>query len=78
MMSYDECKTLAEERAKERTLEINRAYKLGFGFVFDNKDIESVGTFPLVVDRKSGELSGLWAYLEKNKLSMDDMKEIKY
>ena len=76
MKTYEECKEIAIERAKAFNAQIDKAYKLGDSFVFDNSEEEYIGVLPMVVEAESGAIKGLWVYLNEKDLSMDDMTEI--
>ena len=78
MLSYEECKKAAMEKAKEYNIALDTAYSIGRDFAFESKKKECVGILPVVVSRKSGKTYGLWPYLNKFNLSMDDMKEIDF
>ena len=74
MLSFDECKAIAEEKAKEYGAEITAAYKIGNDFAFDTAE-KWVGVFPFTVDSETGEICGLWEYLCRTGKTMDDMQE---
>lgn len=74
MLTFDECKVIAERHAQEYGTKIEKAYKIGNGFAFDTPE-QFTGVFPFVVDAETETSSGLWEYLVKNNLSMDDMQE---
>ena len=76
MKNYEECKEIALERAKDFNVTIDKAYKLGNGFVFDNSQEEFIGILPMVIDTSSGVAVDLWLYLNQTGLTMDDMTEI--
>lgn len=78
MMNYEECKAIAENRAKSYDININAAYQLGENYVFDNTEEEYIGVLPMVVDVNTGEIKGLWRYLNEVNLTMDDMQEIEF
>ena len=75
MLTFDECKAIADNRAQEYGTEITKAYKIGKDFAFDT-DEQFTGVFPFVVVAESGTASGLWEYLVENNLTMDDMQEV--
>ena len=75
MLSYDECKQMAEEKAESYGLKITKAYRLGDAFVFDT-DIECEGIMPVVIDPETEKTTGLWRYINDKDLEMGDMKEI--
>lgn len=74
MLSFDECKAIADNRAQEYGAEIAKAYSIGNDFAFDT-DEQFIGVFPLVVESKTGKACGMWEYLVKHNLTMDDMQE---
>ena len=76
MMNYQECREIAENRLNDSNIIINRAYRLGEDFVFDNKDEEYIGKLPVVVRSINGECLPLWHYLNEFDMYMDDMIEI--
>lgn len=78
MMNYEECKAIAENRAKSYDINLNAAYQLGGNYVFDNTEEEYIGVLPMVVDVNTGEIKGLWRYLNEVNLTMDDMQEIEF
>lgn len=78
MLEYQECKRIAQERAAAFGADIDKAYKLGGNYVFDSTQEEFAGIIPLVVDANSGEIQGLWHYLNEADLTMDDMQEIDF
>ncbi len=75
MLTYSECKEIALSKAQEFGIELDKAYILGKGFVFESSKEECVGLFPIVVKKSDGECTGLWSYINKNNLSMDNMRE---
>lgn len=75
MLTFDECKAIADSRAQEYGTEITKAYKIGKDFAFDT-DEQFSGVFPFVVVAETGAESGLWGYLVENNLTMDDMQEV--
>lgn len=75
MLSFDECKAIAENRAQEYGAEITKAYTIGSDFAFDTEE-RFAGVFPVVVVAESGTVSGLWEYLVENNLTMDDMQDV--
>ena len=74
MLSYEECRKIAERKAAQYNVNISKAYTLGDAYVFET-DVEFTGAFPLVVD-KNGATYGLWHYLNEKDLTMDDMSEL--
>ena len=74
MLTYEECKRIAVNRAKGYDLTINKAYKLNGAYVFDS-NVELMGILPIVVDTE-GNTKGIWAYINEHDLTMDDMEEI--
>lgn len=78
MKNYEECRDIAEKRAKAFGATTNKAYKLGNDYVFENADEEFIGVLPMVVSTETGDTSGLWQYLNANDMTMDDMQEIDY
>lgn len=75
MLTYEKCKEIASNRAADYGTEITKSYTIGSDFVFD-ADEQYPGVFPFVVCADSGEISGLWPYLIKKDMTMDDMQEI--
>lgn len=78
MKTYEECKEIAVERASAFDVAVDKAYKLGENYVFDSSTTQCVGVLPMVVDTENGNICGLWHYLNKAELSMDDMQEIEF
>ena len=76
MLNYEECRERAINKANRYNTVIDKAYKLGESYVFDNSKEEFVGVLPVVVNPNNGEVSGLWNYLNEADLTMDDMQEI--
>lgn len=75
MLNFDECKAIAEKRAEEYGTEIAKSYEIGNDFVFDVSE-QFTGVFPVVIDAETGDIFGLWEYLVKCNLTMDDMRDI--
>ena len=78
MKSYQECREIAENRLNDSKIIINRAYRLGEDYVFDNKDEEYIGKLPVVVRSFNGDCWSLWQYLNEFDMYMDDMIEIEF
>lgn len=78
MLNYGECKVKAEERAAAFNATIDKAYKIGSDYVFENSKEEYIGVLPLVVDTETGAIKGLWQYLLDKDMTMDDMTEIEF
>ena len=76
MLSYEECKRIAFEKAKTHNIELKNAYKIADDYVFDNEEKEIVGIIPFAVESESGNCRGLWNYLNAKDKSMDDIIEI--
>ena len=51
---------------------IDKAYLINGDYAFDTKE-EFIGIFPVVIRKKNGDMFGLWEYLNKVDLTMDDM-----
>lgn len=77
MLTFEECKKKAEAILNNADIELNKAYKLGTDYVFDNDKVEYMGRLPIVVRPVNGECWGLWPYLNRFNTSMDLMVEIK-
>ena len=75
MLGYEECKEIAQRRADEHKISIDKAYDIGNDYVFDNSADEAIGILPMVVNADNGEIKGLWLYLNDNDMTMDDMIE---
>lgn len=75
MLSYDECKEKAVSKAEEYGAVIDKAYSIGDAYVFDDSEHECVGVLPLVVDPSTGNTEGIWNYINRNNMTMDDMVE---
>ena len=75
MLSYEECKKIALEYAEYHNVVLDKAYSLGNGFIFDDSKNEYEGPFPVVVDAITGDIYGLWRYLNEKNLYLDNMKE---
>ena len=78
MLPYQECKNIALESAKEYGISIDKAYSIGKDYVFEDSKEEHIGILPIVVSNKDGKCSGLWAYINRYNMSMDDMQEIDF
>lgn len=75
-LTLDDCYRIAVESLRGRGIELNKVYKLGDAYVFDNFKETWEGILPIVVEATSGDVSGLWQYLGDHDLTMDDMEEI--
>lgn len=75
MLNYDECKKIAEEKVKDYGVELNKSYMLNDDFVFDS-DQELMGVLPIVVITRTGDIQGLWPYINERHVSMDSMIEM--
>ena len=78
MLSYQQCKNIAVEALKEYGIEIDKAYSIGKDYVFEDSKEEHMGILPIVVSSKDGKCIGLWAYLNRYDMSMDDMRDIDF
>ena len=76
MLTFDECKAIADKKAAEYGVDIDGAYKIGNDYAFENKSQEWAGVFPFVVESESGVVCGLWEYLIKENKTMDDMQDV--
>lgn len=74
MLTYEECKNIAIEKAKSYNVSITKVYNIGNDFVFDT-DVKFEGVFPVVVSSENGNTKGLWIYINEKDLSMYDMEE---
>ena len=75
MLNYNECKKIAEEKVKDYGVELNKSYMLNDDFVFDS-DQELMGVLPIVVITRTGDIQGLWSYINERHTSMDSMIEM--
>ena len=75
MLSYEECKKIAEERARNYNATLVKAYRIRNDFVFEAEG-NWAGVFPVVLFAETGDTMGLWLYLNKYDLMMDDTVEI--
>ena len=75
MLSYEECKKIALDKAKLYNTTMDTAYEIGNDFAFENSKEAWEGVFPCVVIAESGETMGLWRYLNDMDLTEYDMKE---
>ena len=75
MLSYEQCRLIAHEKAEHYNTALGKSYKLGNDYVFEAVE-EFVGVFPTVVSTENGSTLPLWTYLNEKDLSMDDMQEI--
>ena len=78
MLNYEACKNIAENKAKDIGLKLDKAYSIKNDYVFESSTEDCVGYFPLVVSAKTGTCFGLWNYLNKENLSMDAMVEVAF
>ena len=78
MLSYAECKKIAEDKAREHDIELDTAYSLGADFVFESSKEKCIGILPVVVSSDNGKTFGLWPYLNSFDKSMDDMEQIDF
>lgn len=78
MAYYEEAKEAALSIASAYGIKLDKAYKLGDGYVFDSSTEEWVGIIPIAVDGKTGKTKSLWHYLNEKDLTMDDMEEIEF
>lgn len=78
MLSYEDCKKIAIKDAEGYNTTIDKAYTIGKDYAFENSKEELMGILPVVVLRETGDCTGLWAYLNKEDLTMDDMQEIEF
>lgn len=78
MLSYEDCKNIAKKDCDGFGATINKAFSIGKDYVFDNSEVEYMGILPIVVSSETGDCFGLWAYLNKEDLTMDDMQEIEF
>ena len=76
MLSYEECKKIAVERASQHDLEITKAYHIGSDYVFADDNDDAPGFLPEVVRSENGECWGIWEYINHFNMTMDDMVEI--
>ena len=74
LLCYEECKAIAEENAYVNNTTLSKAYEIDGAYVFDSVE-ERLGVFLMAINRKSGNRIGLWHYINKHGLSMDDMVE---
>ena len=74
MLSYDDCKGIAAEKAENYGVKLSKAYTIGSDYAFDS-DVECVGVFPVVVCPENGYCYGLWQYVNMKDMSMDDLVE---
>lgn len=77
MLTYSECKSIAQGKALTVNAIIDKAYSLGGNYVFDTKE-EYIGIFPIVVDTANGNIYRLWQFLNEYDMSMDDMQEVDF
>ena len=63
MLTYDECKKIAMERTEQNGIPIDKAGEILDAYVFDSTDDRFVVNLPIAVDRNSGNVTSLWAYL---------------
>lgn len=75
MLNYDNCKQIAIKKAESYNTSIDKAYLINGDYAFDTKE-EFIGIFPVVIRKKNGDMFGLWEYLNKSDLTMDDMRAI--
>ena len=78
MLNYKECKKIAIDHAKYFNATVDKAYRIGTDYAFDNSKEKFAGRIPFVVSAENGECVGLWSYLNDHDMSMDDMEEITY
>ena len=76
MLTREECKAIALEKLDGYGIELDKVSTLKNAFVFENSKEEYMGILPIVVDTETGETSGLWHYLGKHDLTMDDIEEV--
>lgn len=72
MLNYDNCKQIAIKKAESYGATLEKAYLINGDYAFDTKE-EFIGIFPVVIRKKNGDMFGLWEYLNKSDLTMDDM-----
>ena len=75
MLSYEECKEIAESIARNHNATLVRAYRIRNDFVFEAAG-NWAGVFPAVIFSENGDTMGLWLYLNKYDLRMDDAVDI--
>lgn len=76
MFDFDACKGIAEKKAEEYNASIDTAYKIGNDYAFDNTSEKWTGVFPFIVETATGAICGLWEYLIRNDMTMDDLQEM--
>lgn len=76
MLNYNDCRMIAEDHAKYFNATIDKAYRIGTDYAFDNSKEKFAGGIPFVVSAENGKCEGLWSYLNENDMSMDEMEEI--
>lgn len=75
MLNYTDCKKIADDRAQQYDITIDKAYRIGSDYAFD-ADVDAPGIIPLVVRTTDGECWGIWEYINHFNMTMDDMVEI--
>ena len=78
MLSYEECKAIAEEMVKGHNATLDKAYKLDDDYVFDNSEVTFEGLYPIVVCAEDGKCWGLWRYIKTFKKNTVKMIEIEF
>lgn len=75
MLSYEECKNIAAQIARDHNATLVEAYQIQDDYAFEAAG-EWAGVFPIIVLSENGDTMGLWHYLDRFDLTWADMVEL--
>ena len=78
MVTYEEAKQIALERAEAAGVSINWAGELPHAYVFNDAEQEYVGLLPFVVRKSDGKAFNYWHYMTQTNSNADAIKDIPF
>lgn len=78
MLTYEEAKKVALERAEEAGVRINHARELPHAYIFDDSEREYLGLLPVVIRKSDGKAFNYWNYMVQTDSKGDDIKDIPF